>query len=104
MAKPSRREFMAVCGAAASLATTAPASAQAKSTQQQVWPSTFPALKQTVNGQPLAFLDSAATTLRPQSVIDALVDYYSTDNANPAKVHRLAARSAERLSLARAEV
>ena len=52
----------------------------------------------------MIYLDSAATTLRPQSVIEALVDYYSTDNANPSKVHRLAARSAERLALARQTV
>lgn len=44
---------------------------------------TFPALRQRVNEYPLTFLDSAATMPRPQSVIDALVDYYSTDNANP---------------------
>ena len=35
----------------------------------------FPALRQQVNGQPLIYLDSAATTLRPQAVIDALVEY-----------------------------
>ena len=66
-----------------------------------MWPSTFPALRQRVNEHPLSFLDSAATTLRPQSVIDALVDYYSTDNANPARVHTLASRAADRLSDAR---
>jgi cysteine desulfurase/selenocysteine lyase len=65
------------------------------------WPSTFPALGQRVNGHPLAFLDSAATTLRPQSVIDALVEFYSTDNANPSRVHTLASRAADRLSAAR---
>ena len=61
----------------------------------------FPALRQHVNGQPLIYLDSAATTLRPQAVIDALVDYYSTDNANPSPVHTLAARAAARLTAAR---
>jgi SufS family cysteine desulfurase len=61
-------------------------------------------LGQFVNGHRLAYLDSAATTLRPQPVIDALVDYYSTDNANPAKVHRLAARAADRLNTARSMV
>jgi cysteine desulfurase/selenocysteine lyase len=69
-----------------------------------MWPSTFPALRQRVNGHPLSFLDSAATTLRPQSVIDALVDYYSTDNANPSPVHTLASRAADRLSGARQAV
>ena len=68
------------------------------------WRSSFPALGQEVNRYPLTYLDSAATTLRPQSVIDALVDYYSTDNANPAPVHRLAARAAERLTRAREAV
>jgi cysteine desulfurase/selenocysteine lyase len=67
----------------------------------QMWPSTFPALRQEVNGHRLSFLDSAATTLRPQSVIDALVDYYSTDNANPSRVHTLASRAADRLAGAR---
>lgn len=101
---PSRREFMAVCAAAASLCTTAPRSAGANVLQPQLWPSTFPALKQRVNDQPLVFLDSAATTLRPQSVIDALVDYYSTDNANPSRVHTLASRAADRLANARQTV
>jgi cysteine desulfurase/selenocysteine lyase len=66
-----------------------------------MWPSTFPALQQRVNDHPLSFLDSAATTLRPLSVIDALVDYYSTDNANPSRVHTLASRAADRLAGAR---
>lgn len=68
------------------------------------WASTFPALSQAVNGHRLAYLDSAATTLRPQSVIDALVDYYSTDNANPSTAHTLASRAAQRLADARATV
>ena len=47
----------------------------------------FPALKQEVNGRPLVYLDSAATTQKPQAVIDAIVHYYQHDNAN---VHRAA--------------
>jgi cysteine desulfurase / selenocysteine lyase len=65
---------------------------------------TFPALSQVVNGHRLTYLDSAATTLRPKPVIDALVDYYSTDNANPSPVHTLASRAAQRLADARATV
>ena len=99
-AKPNRREFLAACGAAAAL-TAAAGPTEADSMQQSAWPSTFPALKQRVNGQSLVFLDSAATTLRPQSVIDALVDYYITDNANPSRVHTLASRAADRLADAR---
>jgi cysteine desulfurase/selenocysteine lyase len=93
----TRREFLSTCAAAVAMARVA----SGAQTPQPAWPSTFPALKQRVNGQPLAFLDSAATTLRPQSVIDALVDYYSTDNANPARVHTLASRAADRLAGAR---
>ncbi|MEM1401797.1 MAG: cysteine desulfurase [Pseudomonadota bacterium] len=45
----------------------------------------FPILKQQVNGQPLVYLDNAATTQKPEAVIDAIANYYRTDNAN---VHR----------------
>lgn len=45
----------------------------------------FPILQQKVNGKPLIYLDNAATTQKPQSVIDALTAYYSTTNAN---IHR----------------
>lgn len=45
----------------------------------------FPALDQKVNGQPLIYFDNAATTQKPQVVIDALTNYYSTINSN---VHR----------------
>ncbi len=64
----------------------------------------FPALRQQVSGRPLAYLDSAATTLRPQAVIDALTNFYATDNANPAPVHTLARRAAARLAAARQTV
>jgi cysteine desulfurase / selenocysteine lyase len=96
----SRRHFLASCAASGVVAPAAVAGS-AQNRQQPVWPSTFPALRQRVNEHPLSFLDSAATTLRPQSVIDALVDYYSTDNANPSRVHTLASRAADRLSSAR---
>jgi cysteine desulfurase / selenocysteine lyase len=45
----------------------------------------FPALNRLVKGQPLVYFDNAATTQKPQVVIDALVDYYTNYNAN---VHR----------------
>jgi cysteine desulfurase / selenocysteine lyase len=45
----------------------------------------FPVLSRTVKGKPLVYLDNAATSQKPQVVIDALVDYYSGYNAN---IHR----------------
>ncbi|MFP6835197.1 MAG: cysteine desulfurase [Pseudomonadales bacterium] len=47
----------------------------------------FPILGRQVNGEPLVYLDSAATTQKPQVVIDAISHYYATFNAN---VHRAA--------------
>jgi cysteine desulfurase / selenocysteine lyase len=45
----------------------------------------FPILNRGVKGNPLVYLDNAATSQKPQSVIDALVNYYTTYNAN---IHR----------------
>ena len=47
--------------------------------------SQFPILKREVKGKPLVYFDNAATSQKPQMVIDALVDYYSNYNAN---IHR----------------
>lgn len=59
------------------------------------WRAEFPALRQRVNGHPLTYLDTAATSLRPQAVIDALGTFDATDNANPgATLHTLARRAA----------
>jgi cysteine desulfurase/selenocysteine lyase len=54
----------------------------------------FPILHQEVNGRPLIYLDNAATTQKPQSVIDALAHYYQKDNANIHRgIHTLAERA-----------
>lgn len=45
----------------------------------------FPFINQTIDGKPLVYLDSAATTQKPQVVIDSLSEYYSVYNAN---IHR----------------
>lgn len=74
-------------------------------TEVRVWRQAFPALGQLVNGRPLAYLDSAATTLRPRAVIDAVSRFYESDNANPgAALHTLARRAAEHYGTARAAV
>ncbi|HEX8782483.1 MAG TPA: cysteine desulfurase, partial [Steroidobacteraceae bacterium] len=60
------------------------------------WRADFPALNQTVSDEPLAYLDSAATTQRPAPVLAALQDYYRHDNANPGRtLHALARRAHE---------
>jgi len=69
------------------------------------WRSRFPALPQLVNGHPLAYLDSSATTLRPREVIDAITRFQETDNANPSgTLHTLARRAAGHLAGARQRV
>lgn len=56
----------------------------------------FPILHQEVNGKPLVYFDNAATTQKPQQVIDALLKYYNTDNANIHRAaHTLASRSTD---------
>jgi cysteine desulfurase/selenocysteine lyase len=56
----------------------------------------FPALHQQVNGKPLIWLDNAATTHKPQAVIDATSQFYSRDNSNIHRAaHTLAARSTD---------
>lgn len=52
----------------------------------------FPILQRQIDGKPLVYLDNAATTQKPQCVIDALVRYYSEYNSN---VHRGAHRLAD---------
>ncbi len=56
----------------------------------------FPALDQQIHGQDLVYLDNAATTQRPDSVIAALTGFYQRDNANVHRaVHSLSGRATE---------
>jgi len=55
--------------------------------------SLFPVLHQEVHGKPLIYFDNAATTQKPQSVLDALTGYYNHDNSN---IHRGAHALADR--------
>ena len=65
----------------------------------------FPALHQLINGKPLIWLDNAATTHKPQSVIDATAQFYGRDNSNIHRAaHTLAARSTELFEGAREKV
>ncbi|MCL4239970.1 MAG: cysteine desulfurase [Dehalococcoidia bacterium] len=62
----------------------------------------FPILEQQVNGRPLVYLDNAATTQKPRQVIDALVRYYETSNANIHRgIHTLATRATEQYEAVR---
>lgn len=62
----------------------------------------FPILSRQVDGKPLVYLDNAATTQKPQCVIDAIVDYYSTCNSNVHRgAHQLADEATRRYEDAR---
>ena len=65
----------------------------------------FPTLRERVNGNPLVYLDNAATTQKPQCMIDALAGYYTHDNANVHRgVHSLSQRATDAYEAARATV
>ena len=64
--------------------------------------SEFPVLQQQVYGKPLAYLDNAATTQKPQAVIDRISHYYEQDNANIHRgVHALSERATAEYEAAR---
>ncbi|ALS79221.1 MULTISPECIES: cysteine desulfurase [Planococcus] len=65
----------------------------------------FPILNQEINGHPLIYLDSAATSQKPIQVIEALKNYYELDNANVHRgVHTLGNRATEHYEGAREKV
>lgn len=65
----------------------------------------FSILDQVVNDEPLVYLDNAATTQKPQQVLDVLADYYQKDNANVHRgVHTLSDRATARYEAARQKV
>lgn len=67
--------------------------------------SDFPILDQKVNGEQLVYLDNAATTQKPTSVLNSLMHYYEHDNANVHRgVHTLAERATEEFEAARDKV
>ncbi|REH00494.1 family 2A encapsulin nanocompartment cargo protein cysteine desulfurase [Flavobacterium aquicola] len=65
----------------------------------------FPILKETVNGKPLIWFDNAATTQKPQSVIDRVSYFYEHENSNIHRAaHELAARASDAYEAAREKV
>jgi cysteine desulfurase / selenocysteine lyase len=65
----------------------------------------FPILQERVNGKPLIWLDNAATTQKPQSVIDRIAHYYEHENSNIHRAaHELAARATDAYEAAREKV
>ena len=65
----------------------------------------FPILQQQINGYPLVYLDSAATAHKPECVLQAMLDFYRTDNANVHRsAHTLAARATQKFEQARQRV
>lgn len=65
----------------------------------------FPILQEQINGQPLVYLDNAATTQKPNAVIDAISNYYRHDNANVHRgIHTLAERATTAMENARQSV
>ncbi len=65
----------------------------------------FPILSRKVNGQPLVYFDNAATSQKPQQVIDSIVDYYSNYNANIHRgVHRLSQEATDKYEEARGKI
>ena len=69
------------------------------------WRADFPILRETVHGKPLVYLDNAATSQKPQGVIDCESRYYATLNANIHRgVHDLSQRATEAFEAAREKV
>lgn len=81
-------------------------SAQCRSTfDVQRWRADFPVLRQTVHGKPLVYLDNAATSQKPQTVIDCEYLYYATFNANIHRgIHTLSQRATDEFEAAREKV
>ena len=98
----NRRDFIGSVGAAGAVVGTEKPSLSSDPTG---WRRHFPALRQRINGHPLTYLDTAATSLRPQPVLDAMMAFYCGPNANPgATLHTLARRAAEAYDAARREI
>jgi cysteine desulfurase / selenocysteine lyase len=86
-------------------ATTSAGAAMQRSFDVSAVRADFPILLQQVHGKPLAYLDNAATAQKPRAVIDAISNYYLTDNANIHRgVHLLSERATAAYERARTVV
>lgn len=91
-----RRQFLGALGVAAAggVIPIGVEGLQQVPADPRAWRRQFPALRQAVNGHSLVYLDTAATSLRPAPVIDAVAAFERRDNANPgAALHTLAKRA-----------
>jgi len=104
----TRRELLQVMGCAPLLPSWPSPEAFAKETRRadsHRIRDYFSQLSTTHNGHSLVYLDSAATTLRPSPVLDAIRKFYETQNANPGReIHFLAATAADEFDSARARI
>jgi cysteine desulfurase/selenocysteine lyase len=76
-----------------------------KTWQDQSSRENFPVLNQRVHGKPLVYLDNAATTQKPQMVLDAMNQFYQADNSNIHRgVHELSERSTRHYEEARVKI
>lgn len=67
--------------------------------------SQFPILNREINGKPLVYLDNAATSQKPKSVLDTLQKYYSETNANVHRgIHTLSQLATEEMELSRRKI
>ena len=79
--------------------------AQAKALNVEQYRQDFPILHQEINGKPLAYLDNAATTQKPQQVIDTLNWYYTKINSNVHRgIHSLSQQASEHYEAVRGKL
>jgi cysteine desulfurase/selenocysteine lyase len=105
MQRLTRRELLSAAGALTVSGAWPPAVAAQVRTGSVIAPLADFAALSPVDGRRLVYLDSAATTLRPAGVIEAISNFYRYDNANPSpSMHALARRAAERYAEARTTV
>lgn len=74
-------------------------------TERNVYRADFPALQREIDGQSISYLDNAATTLKPRSVIRAITEYYETNGANIHRgKHRLSEEASDSYEASRVEI